>query len=297
MSESGPQNPPDEVLVDLLTKQVTEGLSPAEQRELDVLDSAVASEYLRDLERAAAAVSLAGTPWVEPPPALLATIAQQADWHFASDRDAKAAAAAPPDTIAPQELNRRARSGSRSSVLGWFAAAACLVLALFGWFRPQAPTVAPVADVHVTVPPAVIAPAVPAAPPTPAEERTALLASPDSVKVTLGVTKDPDAAGVTGDVVWDPVTQRGYLHFVGLATNDPQVRQYQLWIFDAKRDQRYPVDGGVFDVPADSSDVVIPIHAALPISVAKAFAVTVEQPGGVVVPALGHVLAMGAAGA
>jgi hypothetical protein len=295
MSEPGPQNHPDDVLVDLLTKQVTEGLSPAEQRELDVLDGAVASEYLRDLERAAAAVSLAGTPLVEPPPALLVTIAQQADRHFASDRDA-AAAAAPLDTIAPQGLNGRARSGSRRSVLGWFAAAACLVLALFGWFRPQAPTVAPVADVQVTVPPAVIAPAVPAAPPTPAEERTALLASPDSVKVTLGATQDPAAAGVTGDVVWDPVTQRGYLHFVGLAINDPQVRQYQLWIFDAKRDKRYPVDGGVFDVPADSSEVVIPIHAALAISVAKAFAVTVEKPGGVVVSALGHVVAMGAAG-
>ena len=38
MSETGPQAQPDEAMVDLLIKQVTEGLSPAEQRALDVLD-------------------------------------------------------------------------------------------------------------------------------------------------------------------------------------------------------------------------------------------------------------------
>ena len=55
------QNPPDEATQDLLIKQVTEGLSPPEQRELDVLDDAIASEWLRDFERAAAAVTLAGS--------------------------------------------------------------------------------------------------------------------------------------------------------------------------------------------------------------------------------------------
>ena len=52
MSDELPQNPPDDALIDLLVKHVTEGLSPAEQRELDVLDGPATSAYLRDFERA-----------------------------------------------------------------------------------------------------------------------------------------------------------------------------------------------------------------------------------------------------
>ena len=38
MAENGPQTQPDEALLDLLVKQATEGLSPAEQRVLEALD-------------------------------------------------------------------------------------------------------------------------------------------------------------------------------------------------------------------------------------------------------------------
>jgi hypothetical protein len=185
--------------------------------------------------------------------------------------------------------------GSRSGAYGWLAAAACLVLAVFGWMRSPAPPQAPAVAV---IPPTTIIPPVPpppAAPPTPAEERSAMLAKSDSIKVTLGATKDPASKGVSADVVWDPVTQKGFLHLAGLASNDPAVKQYQLWIFDAARDQRYPIDGGVFDVPADASEVVIPFNASLPVNKAAAFAVTVEKPGGVVVSARQHVVALGAA--
>jgi hypothetical protein len=41
----------------------------------------------------------------------------------------------------------------------------------------------------------------------------------------------------------------GVMRLRGLLANDPAVAQYQLWIFDAERDDRFPVDGGVFDVP------------------------------------------------
>jgi anti-sigma-K factor RskA len=100
---------------------------------------------------------------------------------------------------------------------------------------------------------------------------------------------------MSGDVVWNPVTQQGFLRFVGLRPNDPQMHQYQLWIFDAARDQRYPVDGGVFDVPANQGEVVVPIRAALPVGSAKAFAVTIEKPGGVVVSGRQHIVALGQA--
>jgi anti-sigma-K factor RskA len=253
MSEE-PQNQPDEALVDLLVKQVTEGLSPAEQRELDVLDSASASRYLRELERAAAAVTLAGTARAEPPPAALKERLQAQGLDFLNR---------PSKEAVPRASHWRGAAG-------WLAAAACLILAVFGWLRPATPT--------------------------PAEARAAMLTRSGSMKLDMSTTKDPAAAGVSGDVVWDPVTQQGFLRFVGLPQNDPKVHQYQLWIFDATRDQRYPVDGGVFDIPGNSSEVVIPIHARLPVRTAKAFAVTLEKSGGVVVSEREHILVLAQAG-
>jgi hypothetical protein len=292
MSDTRPQGQPDEAMVDLLIKQVTEGLSPDEQRALDVMDSEMASAYLRDLEQAAAAVTLAAGAGEPPlPAALSARIAQQAAEHFARPgKVADLAAVRAAETAGHDQAAVRGRAG-RISAYGWIAAAACLVLAIIGWVRSPPPT----APVAVAPPPAAAEPPPEKpAPPTAAEERAALLAKSDSLKIPLGATKDPAAAGVTGDVVWDPVTQRGFLHFAGLAPNDPSVHQYQIWIFDAGRDKRYPVDGGVFDVPANATEVVIPIRASLMVRKPAAFAVTLEKPGGVVVSGRERVIALGA---
>jgi hypothetical protein len=94
---------------------------------------------------------------------------------------------------------------------------------------------------------------------------------------------DPVGREVQGDVVWDARTQTGYMRFTGLRRNDPATEQYQLWIFDGRRDERYPVDGGVFDVRGDGAELVVPIRARLPVGTPLAFAVTIERPGGVVV--------------
>jgi hypothetical protein len=291
MAENGPQNQPDEALLDLIVKQATEGLSPAEQRMLEALDGEAASLARRDIERAAAAVTLAAKTDEEAlPPALAQKLAQQAQAYFAPSAATKiadlGAARSQRDAAAP-------RTFSRSGVACWLAAAACLVLALFGWLR-TVPGGEPIAQnvPEVPVPPV----AAPVAPPTPAEERAALMAKAGALKITLSATKDPAAAGVSGDVVWDPETQKGYFRFAGLASNDPKVHQYQIWIFDAGRDKRYPVDGGVFDVPADRNEVIIPIRAALAVLKPAAFAVTVEKPGGVVVSAKDHVVVLGATG-
>jgi hypothetical protein len=329
MPPKSPQSQPDDAMVDLLIKQVTEGLSPAEQRALDVLDDEVASGYLRDFERAAAAIVLAGSARAEPMPAALrrrvdelargyftpATVMARADDTVIQLKPPRppSAAETPPQSI-PQSTAPPAppRTASRSGAYGWFAAAACLVLAVFGWLRSPSPlppspaptlgqSAAPPAAPPTTPPTTSVAsngnaPTTPIKPATPAEERAALLAAPAALKIKLAATKDPGGAGASGDVVWDPATQRGYLHFVGLAPNDPAVHQYQLWIFDGARDQRYPVDGGVFDIPANATDVVVPIHAALNVHKAAAFAITVERPGGVVVSGREHIVVLGAAG-
>jgi Anti-sigma-K factor rskA len=296
MSDTRPQDQPDEAMVDLLIKQVTEGLSPAEQRALDVMDSERASAALRDLERAAAAVTLAAAAGDAPlPAALAARIAQQAAEHFTVpspvvDLGAARAAAAEKERANRSSAPRRA---NRFGGYGWLAAAACLLLAIFGWERSP-PPVAVVTPAPELTPAPVNLPPSPPAPPTAAEQRAGLLAKTDSLKISLGAGKDPAAAGVTGDVVWDPATQRGFLHFTGLAPNDPAMHQYQIWIFDAGRDKRYPVDGGVFDVPANAGEVVIPIRATLMVRKPAAFAVTLEKPGGVVVSGREHVIALGA---
>lgn len=293
MPETAPQGQLDEATMDLLIKQVTEGLSPAEQRALDVLDGAVTSTHFKEFERAAAAITLAGIEALRPLPAALAQrLLRKVDEQFgAAAGVGRPAGAHIVDLAAARSAAARlppARAAT-SQVYGWWAAAACLVLALFAWNRPP-PSLAQVE----TRPAAVPVSSKPATPAIPAEERAALMANPNAMKVVFGATKDPAAAGVRGDVVWDPITQRGFMHFEGLAANDPKLRQYQLWIFDGDRDQRYPVDGGVFDIPADATEVVIPIHAALPVMSAKAFAVTIEKPGGVVVSGREHIVALGA---
>jgi hypothetical protein len=161
-------------------------------------------------------------------------------------------------TVLPaRRTGAAAARAPRAPAWPWLAAAAALVLAAIGWW-PSA------VDVPV------------------AEQRAALLAA-GAEPLAWTATEDPAAAGAGGDVVWDARTQQGVMRFAALAVNEPTRFQYQLWIFDAARDERYPVDGGVFDIPAGGGDVLVPIRAKLPVSNAVLFAVTVEAPGGVVV--------------
>ena len=102
-----------------------------------------------------------------------------------------------------------------------------------------------------------------------------------AVRVPIAAAGDEEADPV-GEMVWAAGEQHGVMSLTGLAPNDPAESQYQLWIFDADRDERYPVDGGVFDVPV-SGETVVPFAPRVPVGRATLFAVTVERPGGVVV--------------
>ena len=91
-----------------------------------------------------------------------------------------------------------------------------------------------------------------------------------------------DAVG--GRVAWSDETQTGFMVLDNLPANDPARAQYQLWIVDPARDA-FPVDGGVFNVAefvADDGKAYVPIDAKLPVQAPAAFAITLEQPGGVV---------------
>jgi len=101
------------------------------------------------------------------------------------------------------------------------------------------------------------------------------------------LVKVSDTSGA--EVVWSDALQKGVMRIRGLPQNDPQDFVYQLWIFDGGRIPegkdllaQNPVDGGVFDVDSNG-EVLVPIRAKLDVRKGTAFAVTVEEPGGVVV--------------
>jgi len=260
----------DETLVDFLVQLETEGLDPAASRELDALLAQAPAATRDALATAAAALTIAHRLPADPlPAAVRSRLVEQG-------RDTVRRAAA--GKIVPLAPGPRPASAMRPG-LGWYAAAASLLLAVAAWW-PRLATDGPAA----VVPPPV---------PTFAEQRAALIASGRGlVRQAWTGTEDAAAAGVAGDVVWDPATQSGYMRFSGLAANDARVEQYQLWIFDGTRDDRYPVDGGVFDVPAGVAEVVVPIHARLPVREAALFAVTIEPPGGVVVSSRERIVAL-----
>ncbi|MBX3316287.1 MAG: anti-sigma factor [Phycisphaeraceae bacterium] len=120
------------------------------------------------------------------------------------------------------------------------------------------------------------------------QNRTKLLDVPDSVQIAWAPFNLPDAPaeqlGVQGDVVWNDRLQTGYLRFVGLNPNDPNIEQYQVWVID-ERGLEQKVSGGVFNASADG-EIVVPIEPGIAVGRVALFAITVENPGGTWVPDL-----------
>ena len=186
---------------------------------------------------------------------------------------------------APKSVGNQSAGRSWLAAAGWWTAACLAGVLAWQWSGASRIAAPPSGD---------------GKPPVLAELRGKLLAEdPEAVTVAWKKAGDDPAivageadlesagglesVGALGDVVWSSARQQGYMRFRGLAANDPTMAQYQLWIFDADRDEAYPVDGGVFDVPAAGGDVVVRIDPRLRVNRATAFAITVEKPGGVVV--------------
>ncbi|MEM6292880.1 MAG: anti-sigma factor [Myxococcota bacterium] len=254
----------DDRLDALLVAQATEGLDATDAAELDALLDASPDADADAYADVAAAITLAELGTVEPMPAHL----RQAVLDDVPPRVAVAPANAAPPV--------------RAGWMGWAVAIAVAAVLAMVLLQPERP--API--IATAAPTVVVVPAVEPAPrePTPAEARKSLLNTRADARV-LAWTAGPDPTGtnVRGDVVWSASEQRGYMRFEGLRPLQPEDAVYQLWIFDGTRDDRYPVDGGVFTVPTGARDVVVPIDATLPVAEAAMFAVTVEAPGGVVV--------------
>ncbi len=109
-----------------------------------------------------------------------------------------------------------------------------------------------------------------------------LAAGNDVLTVEVAKADPKSPVEITGDIVWSKEKQEGFMRFRGLPANDPNVSTYQLWIFDEAQDEKFPVDGGVFDVNKDG-EIIVPIDAKINVKNPKLFAITKEKPGGVVV--------------
>ncbi len=268
----------NERLTDLLADRAVQPLTDAEARELEHLLANHSNPNETEFDRAAAAIHL--TEAMKPealPTHLKAKVSADAQKFFGIEETPQTATPIASNVISfPAERVKR----SAWQWAGWYAAAACLLLALLaGWPRmkeqwdkaftdsiPMTPSLRSDVDklkLQVAM-------------------MKLLAESKDAVQSNWTPTKYPHMQTVEGDVVWSSEQQEGYMRFVNLAANDPNQSVYQLWIFDANQDEKYPVDGGVFNV-SQSGEVIVPIQAKLKVTKPTLFAVTIEKPGGVVV--------------
>jgi hypothetical protein len=289
--------PDDDRIFDLLATRAVEGLAPAEQAELAQLVELRPDVDTEAFDRVAASIALAGLRIEPMPDALRERLTNEAEAALAARGEAsrgvvtqfRGAAGVPPP--------RRPAEGTKPSTVwgGWLAAAATLVLAMTGWFQvdaldqQRAALATRAATLEASVfrleqalaeKEASLAALQEASPET---LLAALAGRADTVVLPWTATEDPAARSVEGMVIWNSAEQAGLMSFRGLPPNDPAIAQYQLWIFDAERDDRFPVDGGVFDVVPGADETLVRIRASLPVGTAVLFAITVEPAGGVVV--------------
>jgi hypothetical protein len=116
--------------------------------------------------------------------------------------------------------------------------------------------------------------------PETATELEARLSDAGALELAWEGLGDPAFAAVSGRVLWSTAAQAGVLRIANVPANDRSQAQYQLWIIDPSRDDE-PVDGGVFDLAPGEN--LVPIDGKLAVIDPRAFAVTLEKPGGVVV--------------
>jgi hypothetical protein len=205
------------------------------------------------------------------PPALAERLRVTGEALVRTSADRPAGAAPASVSAAPNMTPSRSPVRSIASWTGWLAAA---VLAVMVVRRAPVPSAAPTAT--ATAPALDLDTDVRLL-------RATLMTEPATVSRRWTPTEDSTSRYVEGEVLWNPTLQKGVMRIIGLAPNDQKRWSYQLWIFDKTRDQKYPVDGGVFNVAKGQVDLLIPIRARLPVGEAVLFAVTVEKPGGVVV--------------
>jgi hypothetical protein len=229
-------------LQELLSLEAIQGLTPAEAEELDTLLALFPDEERDAFELAAAAVHLALVKKKEKLPSALAEKLHLTAVGFTP-------------TASPKSAKP---TGKRSALMTWagWAVAASLagVLVYTNWPQPEGGKVIP---------------------------DLASLDYRPILKERGAVEFAGEKNRVSGNIVWSDKEQVGYLEVKGLPPIAAAAGTYQLWIVDAKREGSPPIDGGVFTVKPDGT-ALVPIRNPILVKNAAAFAITSEEPGGVV---------------
>jgi len=280
-----------EKMLELLSDKAIFGLSEAELAELAELEKDFPELSDDSFDLTAAAIGMMNLDASEPMPAhLRSKIAADAEKYFASAKQENSA----PETKTEEEAFQKTFSFEpKKSIFGWLgwaaAALACLVLVINIYrTNSQMNELSKTMNAEIER----LKNSIPT--PTPksnaTQERAALVASAnDVIESTWGDLDPKKPQNIKGDVVWSNSRQKGYVRFSNLPVNDKTKEQYQVWIFD--ENQKYPVDGGVFDAN-ENGEIIVPIDAKIKIQKPKMFAVTAEKPGGVVVSPLEKVMAV-----
>lgn len=280
-------------LLELLADQTVFGLTEAELLELKQLKLQFPDwEKYDSLEAAAAAIGLSNLDTAKEMPASLRTkILTDADNYFDSLSESQNvfnfASKNPVDSATASVTESSYFEPKRPfwQWLGWaVAATACVALAINLWTTRNQPQ------------PEIAGNPPPVQTPLPklsaAQEREQFLAkAPDVIQTTVAEANPKAPKNISGDIVWSNSEQKGYMRFRGFPVNDPNKETYQLWIVDETQNPKTPINGGVFDVN-ENGEVIIPINAEIKVKKPKAFAITKEKPGGVVVSRQEEVMAI-----
>ena len=125
-------------------------------------------------------------------------------------------------------------------------------------------------------------------PPAPRAASAALVENAKTT-VTRSWANSADPA-ITGTVRWNAELQQGVLEITALHRNVTHQQRYQLWIFDGEREEKFPVDAGLFDVVAERTSLVFSPHVK--VKNATQFMITLEDAQGAVVSNRAHIAAV-----
>ncbi|MBC7899335.1 MAG: anti-sigma factor [Saprospiraceae bacterium] len=274
----------NEIMLDLLCKKAVYGLT---KEEAGLLEQFEAGDFdAGSFEETAAAIGLIDLKAEPMPDHLQAKVMADADEYFSRDSVFSKNEADTSSQRTGQVSHTKVR-GSFMDWLGWgVAAAACIALAVNLYSTRNQSTA--VAGNGATPTPTQQEQL------DPSQQRQRLIESPGQViRANFGKGNVKEIAEISGDVVWSEAKQAGYLRLKGLPKNDVSKETYQLWIFDEAQDEKFPIDGGTFDINSEG-EVIVPIDAKLKAKNPSAFAITIEKPGGVVVSTRGKIAALAA---
>ncbi len=268
MTASGAYNP--DRLSELLAGKALCDLALEEEREFDTLAARAAADLSTEpFELTAAALDLfyiaeeeaiahsSDEPLPESLAAAIQTSADSVMRTRAVDARTEPAPQPAPTRSEPAIAGRIGPDRNSSAGLAWLAAAAAIALAAIAWWPASAP------DLNTKL-------------------GNLLTSDAQRVQWKWQGLGELESSAIGGEAIWSQERDEGYMRFSGLPVNDPSVEQYQLWIFDPSQSDATPIDGGVFDIDADGN-AIVEIDPKLSPTGPTMFAITIEQPGGVVV--------------